>query len=90
MQSHAVEALSSQLAEALRAAHAAGLGVPPDLQPVVRDFAKAWRVAGGEIGALLVEAKRLVREYTGTHEPVFTPKIVGWTIAGYFDGTTKS
>jgi hypothetical protein len=87
--SDSIEVLSSRLADALRAAHAAGLGVPPDLQGLVRDFARAWRLSGGEIGPLLVEAKRLVRETTGTHEPVFTPKIVGWSIAGYFDGTTS-
>jgi hypothetical protein len=89
--SEAVEILSARLTEALRAAHVAGLGVPPELQDLVREHAKSWRVAGGEIGPLLVEAKRLVRETTGTHEPVFTPKVVGWSIAGYFDGTpTKS
>lgn len=85
-----VERLRTQLGDALRAAYAAGLGVPADLQPLVRDHAKAWRLAGGEIGTLLVEVKQLVRDTTGNHEPVYVPKIVGWSIAGYFEGTTPA
>ncbi len=89
MQSIEVEDLSRRLSEALRAAYATGLGVPPGLEPIVREFAKAWREAGGGVEGLLVEAKRLVRDATASHEPVFTPKVVGWSIAGFFDGSPR-
>jgi hypothetical protein len=88
LQSSEVDRLSIRLAEALRAAYGVGLGVPPGLEPIVREFARAWREAGGGVEGLLVEVKRLVREATASHEPVFTPKVVGWSIAGFFDGSS--
>jgi hypothetical protein len=86
MTSH-VQVLTAQLIEALRAAHVARRGLPGGLESLVRTYARAQREAGTTIGALLVEVKALVRDNTGRDEPVFTPKIVGWTVAGFFEGT---
>ena len=82
-----VALLSARLDGALRSAHAAHRGVPPDLQPLTREHGKAWRLSGGDIASLLVNVKAMVRISTGADEPLFTPKIVGWTIAGFFAGT---
>ena len=41
-------------------------------------------MADMDIGGLLVVVKAMVQEATPEYEPVFTPKVVGWTIAGYF------
>ena len=47
------------------------------------------RVAGENIGQTLVQVKDLVRAHTGYDEPIFTPKVVGWTVAGFFEGTKR-
>lgn len=77
----------ARLVEALTAARAARRGVPASLESLVRTHAREQREAGVEIGALLVEVKALVRVLMGDDEPVFTPKVVGWTVAGYFAGS---
>jgi hypothetical protein len=82
-----VHALTVQLIDALRAAHGAGRGLPAGLEPLVRAYARAQREAGAVIGAVLVDVKALVRDNTGRDEPIFTPKVVGWTVAGFFEGT---
>ena len=84
-----LELLSTRLADALRDAYAARRGVPADLQPLVREHAKAWREAGRNIESLIVNAKELVRTCTGPDETVFIPRIIGWSIAGFFQGTTR-
>jgi hypothetical protein len=85
-----VDALRATLVEVLRSAHAASRGVSPAVEPAVRAHARAMREAGISIAQTLVEVKSLVREHTGHDEPIFTPKVVGWTVAGYFDGTSRS
>jgi hypothetical protein len=87
LQSDAPESSLARLSDALRAAHATRRGVPAELQDFVRAHARDFRLAGGDIGTLLVAVKLVVRETTGVEEPIFTPKVVGWTIAGFFDGT---
>jgi len=77
------------LAEALTAARAARRGVPPSLEAVVRAHASHRRKAGLEIGQLLVEVKALVRDIMSSDELVFMPKVVGWTVAGYFGGSER-
>jgi hypothetical protein len=47
------------------------------------------RLAGENIGPALVQVKDLVRAHTGYDEPIFTPKVVGWTVAGFFEGTSR-
>jgi hypothetical protein len=55
----------------------------------MRAYARAAREAGVGVAQLLVEVKALVQAHTGHDEPIFTPKVVGWAVAGYFDGTGK-
>lgn len=74
--------------ESLRSAHAAGRGATPSVEVAVRAYARALREAGVAVGTALVEVKSLVREHTGLDEPIFVPKVVGWAVAGYFDGTS--
>lgn len=75
--------------DALRSAHAARRGVTPEVETTVRGYARAMRVAGENIGQTLVQVKDLVRAHTGYDEPIFTPKIVGWTVAGFYGGTSR-
>jgi hypothetical protein len=46
------------------------------------------RTAGSGIGQVLVQVKDLVRAHSGYDEPIVTPKVVGWTVAGFFYGTS--
>jgi hypothetical protein len=36
-----------------------------------------------------VEVKDLVRVHTGQDDPIFTPRVVGWTVAGFFQRTVR-
>jgi len=63
--------------------------VTPAVEIAVRAFARAMREADMAIGTALVEMKTLVHAHTGHDEPIFTPKVVGWAIAGYFAGAGK-
>jgi hypothetical protein len=74
--------------DALRSAHAVRRGITPEVETTVRAYARAMRVAGENIGQALVQVKDLVRAHTGYDEPIFTPKVVGWTVAGFFEGTS--
>lgn len=44
-------------------------------------------MAGTPIERVLVEVKALVTEGALEDAPIFIPRIVGWTVAGYFDRT---
>ena len=74
------------LVAALRAAAELSRGVPADLEAIVRAFAVEEREAGKRVEEMLLDAKALVRDTTGRDEPLFTPKVVGWSVAGYFSG----
>ena len=87
MQSDELDALTARLAGALADAHRARLGLPGDLESLVRLYAQAHRDAGSNIGAVLIEVKALARDHSGIDAPIFTPKVVGWTVAGFFAGT---
>ena len=63
---------------------------PASLEQPVRAYARAQREAGIGIVALLTDVKRMLKERTGRNEPVLTPRVIGWTVAGYYAGTTKS
>lgn len=55
----------------------------------MRAYGRSRREAGHSIGRVLIEVKRLVREHAAADETVFTPKIVGWTVAGFFEGSAS-
>jgi hypothetical protein len=80
-------AARARLLTALSAAREAGRGVPLTLEDDVRTFARLSREAGRSVSELLIEVKEIVRAQTGTDEPLFTPKVVGWAVAGYFSGS---
>jgi hypothetical protein len=83
------DAKRAEFISALRSAYAARRGVTPDVEPTVRAYARAMREAGMPVGRALVEVKDLVRAHTGYDEPIFTPKVIGWAVAGYFAGTER-
>ncbi|HET7187479.1 MAG TPA: hypothetical protein VFI52_04965 [Gemmatimonadaceae bacterium] len=56
----------------------------------MRAFARAQREAGVEIVALLSELKQMLRDTTGNDEPVLKPRVIGWGVAGYYAGTSRS
>jgi len=64
--------------------------VPPALEAQVRAYALAQREASVPIERVLVDVKALVSERMAADTPVFIPRVVGWTVAGYFDGATRS
>lgn len=80
--------LRRALASALRDAYNAALGVPPLLEQRVREYARALRIDGVPVEKMLVDVKELVRSETKQHELVFMPRIVGWSVAGYYAGTS--
>jgi hypothetical protein len=73
--------------EALRSAYAARRGATPAVELAARAYAHDMREAGVTIGQALVIVKDLVRAHAGHDEPIFMPKVVGWTVAGFFAGT---
>lgn len=83
-------AARARFAIALEAAHAAGRGVPDALELEVRAFARAARVAGTNVSELLIDLKAMIRDSVGVDEVLFTPKIVGWAVAGYYAGSSRS
>lgn len=74
------------LIQALQVAGAARRGVPTELQPIARAFAKAERLRGESVARVLITVKELIDTHVGPDALVFRPKVVGWTIAGYYDG----
>lgn len=89
MTSRDVDATRVAYIETLRAAYAARRGATPALEMAVRAYARALREDGVAIGRALIEVKDLVRAHTGYDEPIITPKVVGWAVAGYFAGTGR-
>ena len=81
------EALRAALIEALREAHRAGRGIPPSLELPARAFARAQREAGVAVEKVIIEIKAIVRSETNDREVLYIPRLVGWTVAGYFAGT---
>jgi hypothetical protein len=86
MSDDAPSAARARLLTALNAAREARRGVPHTLEAEVRTFARLSREAGLSVSELLIEVKELVRAQMGVDEPLFTPKVVGWAVAGYFAG----
>jgi hypothetical protein len=86
---NAVSAARAALVAALQAAFTAQRGVPHSLESAARAFARASREAGIDVAEVLIEVKALIRDQVAADEPLFTPKVVGWTVAGYFTGTGR-
>jgi hypothetical protein len=82
-----LDTLRLALVAAISAARSARRGDPHPIEPVVRDYARARREAGSPVTSVLVEIKALLVEHAGTDAAPFTPKVVGWTVAGYFAGS---
>ena len=89
MSTNDVETMTAQFVENLRLAHAARRGVPANMEVVVRAYARAQREAGVPIGCMVVEVKDLVRVHTGQDDAIFTPRVVGWTVAGFFQRAVR-
>lgn len=87
MPSEELDALTARLAEALGDAQRARRGLPSSIEGIVRLYARAHREAGTNIGAVLIEVKALVRDNSEADAPIVTPKVVGWTVAGFFATT---
>lgn len=83
-------ALRLALINALREAYRNGLGAPRTLETHVRDYARAMRLAGVPVEKVIIEVKAMVNAETLDHEPVFRPRVVGWSVAGYFAGTSPN
>jgi hypothetical protein len=62
---------------------------PTSLEAPVRAYARAQREGGVGIVAFLTDVKAMMKERTGRNEPVLTPRVIGWAVAGYYAGTTK-
>jgi hypothetical protein len=90
MSDDASTAARARLLAALSAARDARRGVPETLEGDVKSFAQLSREHGRSIAELLIDVKELVRAHVGVDEPLFTPKVVGWAVAGYFAGTKRS
>lgn len=82
-------ALRARLVAALQDAYQARRGVPPALEAEVRAYANAQHAAGTRIEQLLVEVKAIVAEVVREDAAVFTPRVVGWTVAGFYNRTAK-
>ena len=83
--SHEVQRVA--LAEAVRSAYRAGRGLPASLEQVARTFARTQREAGIAVERVIIEVKGIVRAETADDDLVYVPRLVGWTVAGYFAGT---
>jgi hypothetical protein len=82
--------LGVELRGALRSAREIGRGVPPGLERLVRAYARACRLDGLPIEEVLIDVKALVRETVVDHADVFTPRLVGWSVAGYYDRSDET
>ena len=59
------------------------------MEELVRTYARLHRESGTKIEQVILDVKALVRDATGNDEFLFTPRIVGWTVAGYFNGSKQ-
>ena len=47
------------------------------------------RSARSRMPTLLTDVKKMIRERTGRHELVLTPRVVGWAVAGFYEGMSS-
>ncbi|MDB4879830.1 MAG: hypothetical protein JWL60_1276 [Gemmatimonadetes bacterium] len=85
-----LSALRATLAGALRSAAKARLGVPASLEPLVRDYARSLRLDAMPIEKAIIDVKALTTAEAPGDVGAFMPRVVGWAIAGYFAGTSRS
>lgn len=83
------DALRASLIAAIREASHSPRGVPASLEDDAREFARAQRVAGVAVEKVIIDVKAIVRSEAGELALLFLPRIVGWTVAGYFAGTPR-
>lgn len=82
--------LRAALTSAIRAAYAAGAGVPPALEQPTREYARAEHDAAVPVEKVIIEIKELLRTETSDHALVYIPRVVGWVVAGYYQGAAPS
>jgi hypothetical protein len=78
------------LLAAMAAVHRNGRVDATPLEGPVRAYARAQREAGVEVVVLLSELKQMLRDTTGSDEPVLRPRVIGWGVAGYYAGTSRA
>lgn len=88
MPTDSTDVLRLRFLSALAVAHSAGRGNPRPIEESVRAYARSQRENGVGITSLLIEVKRLIQEQAGKDAPVFTPRVVGWAVAGFYAGTS--
>jgi hypothetical protein len=81
--------LRTALIQAIRDASQAGSGIPASLESATRDHARAQREAGMPVEKLIIDMKDAIRREAGEMEFLFIPRVIGWTVAGYFAGTPR-
>jgi hypothetical protein len=81
--------LRARLVASLQEAYRARRGVPPTLEAHVREYAHAQHEAGARIEQVLVEIKAIVAETVLEDASVFTPRVVGWTVAGFYSRAAR-
>jgi hypothetical protein len=59
------------------------------LEAPARALARAYRESGISVAECLVTVKQMLREETGPDASIFIPSVVGWTVRGYYEGTSK-
>ena len=82
-----LDTLRRALVAAISAARLSRRADPTTIDLAARAYARAKREAGAPVTEVLVEVKALLVEHAGADAGVFTPKVVGSTVAGYFAGS---
>ena len=83
------DSLRAALIVQIREACRAGVGLPESLEIAARAHARAQREAGLPVEKLIIAMKEDIRRETGEQEFLFIPRVIGWTVAGYFAGTSR-
>jgi hypothetical protein len=76
-----------ELRRALAAASPHVANAASTLEAPARAYARTQREAGVRIEEVLRDVKHMLVEETGINEPILKPKVIGWTVAGYYAGT---
>ena len=84
------ENLRTALVAAIRAAYHAGAGVPPELEDRTKAYARAQHSAGVSVEKVIIDIKDMLRTETAEYALVYIPRIVGWAVAGYYQGASPA
>ena len=82
--------LRATLTSAIRAAYAAGAGVPPALEHPTREYARAEHDAAVPVEKVIIEIKEILRTETSEHALIYIPRVVGWVVAGYYQSSPSA